>query len=124
MRLLVILRVETTFNAREGIVFHPLLVDVGEHAEPQSVQREFREFVGDEGAQGFGFDVLLGLDLTREYLPFVLGKKLDLERGVVLAVVIGGDASDANEFLQEIVLGVSSLEFCEGVVAKQHVLRA
>ena len=116
------MRGETTLDAGEGIVFHPLLIDVGKHAEPQSVQGEFRELVGDECAQGFGFDVLLGLDLAGEYLAIVLGKKLNLECGVVLAVVIGWDASYANKFLHKVVFGIGALELCKGIVTKEHVL--
>ena len=79
-------------------------------------------FIGDKGAEEFGFHIVLGLDLARKDLTLVLGKEFYFKRGVVLAIVIGWYTSNTNKFLQEIVLGIGSLELCKGIVAKQHIL--
>lgn len=102
------LRMEAARNAGQWIVLHPTLVSIGEHAEAEGMEVQFGELIGYEGSKRLGLDVLLGLDFAREHLTVVLDKELNLECGVVLAVVIGGDASYADEFLQEVTLGKSA----------------
>lgn len=114
---------ESSFDACQGIVFHPTLVNVGKHAETLGMKVQLGELISNEGMQRLGLDVLLGLDFTREHLSVVLNQKIYLESGVVLAVVIGRDTTYTNEFLQEVTLGEGSLELSEGIVTKEHVLQ-